>query len=367
MTTTADIVNRALQSFGARTTVTQTELNNNSTNEAIQTNLCREPLRDQLLRMAPWDCAFQTANLTYITSVAGTPENTSAGTVLWAKGVPAPPWAYEYQYPVDCLRMCSIIPQFQTGFSGGIPITTAVTGGAPAFWQGPPQKFKVAIDQFYPVTAAAVSFGGTGYAVGDIVILASGPTSSAPIGAPVALLVVTAPGGVIATVSVVNQIAGSATPQGGSYFKVQSGVIASGSVLGVGGSTSAGTGALFTLTFGAQSSQRVILTNQEFATANYIKQITDPNLMDPLFQQAWGNMIGANVTMALSGDKALANQMIAGANAVITEARKADANEGLTVNDVTPDWIRARGISFSNDYWGGYWGFEWGNMFAVYN
>ncbi len=367
MTTNTDIVNIALQCVGTRTTVTDAELVNQTTNEAIQANIIMTKLRDELLRMAPWDCGLNTANLVYISSVPGTPENTSAGTTLWQKGQPSPGWSYEYQYPVDCLRACYVVPAFQTGFSGGVPITTAVTGGSSWNWLGPPQKFKVSVDQFYPVTAAVVVSGGTGYAVGDIVFCATGATTSAPIGAPVALLVLTAPAGVIGTVSVVNQIAGSATAQGGSYFAVQSNPVAAGTVLGVGGSTSAGTGATFTLTFGAQGSQRVILSNQEFATLVYVKQITDPNVMDPLFIDAWANILGARLGMALSGDKTLVKLCTEQANTLIMEARKADGNEGLTVNDVTPDWIRTRGVNFSDGYLTGPYGaFDWGPCFPVY-
>lgn len=365
MTTTVDITNRALQAIGSQSTITSLA---EISNEAIQANLVLTQLRDDLLRMAPWDCCNNYANLTYITSVAGTPENTSAGTTLWQKGVPAPPWAYEYQYPVDCLRALFIIPQFQTGFSGGVPITTAVTGGAPAWWNGPPAKFKVGIDQFYPVTAAAVSAGGTGYAVGDVITLAAGPTTSAPIGAPVQLLVLTAPAGVVGTVSVVNQVSGSATALGGSYFAVQSNPVAQGSVAGVGGSNSAGTGATFNLTFGAQASQRVILTNQEFATLCYNKQVTDPNLMDPLFIDAWTMILGARLCIAITGNMPLANMKIAEANNYIIEARKADGNEGTTVNNVTPDWIRTRGIDFSDGTQSGPYGsYEWGSMFPLYS
>src|SRR5215471_18717084 len=99
-----DLVNRSLQTLGTRTTVTSTELANNSSNEAIQANIAYDNVRQALLRMAPWDCAFNTETLTLITSTQGTPENTSPATQLWAKGLPAPPWAYEYQYPADCLR-----------------------------------------------------------------------------------------------------------------------------------------------------------------------------------------------------------------------------------------------------------------------
>lgn len=369
MTTTTDIVNRALQVIGSRTTVTDAELAASSSNEAIQANILLLPLRDELLRMAPWNCATNVANLVYITSAPGTPENTSAGTTLWQKGQPAPPWAYEYQYPVDCLRPLFVIPQYQTGFSGGIPITTAVTGGAAAFWQGPPVRFKVGIDQFYPVLTAVKVAGGSGYAAGDIITAAAGATSSPPIGAPVKLLVDTTAGSAVGNLLVVNQILGSATRQGGSYFAKQTNPVAQGSVAGVGGGTSTGTGATFTLTYGAQGDQRVILTNQEFATMTYIRQITDPNVMDPMFIDAWATILGSKLVMALVGDKALANQKVMETNSMISEARKADGNEGLTVNDVTPDWIRTRGINFNNDIaWTGPFpgGFDWGSAFPLY-
>lgn len=361
MTANVDIVNRALQSIGTRTNVTQTELNNLSSNEAIQASLVLTQLRDQLLRMAPWNCATNYANLTYITSVPGTPENSSIGPPTWQKGQPSPPWAYEYQYPVDCLRPLWVIPQFITGFSAGIPITTAVTGGAPAFWNGPPVRFKVSIDQFFPVTAATVAAGGTGYAVGDIITLAIGPTTSSPIGGPAKLQVATiGGGGAVATVSVVNQIAGSATPLGGSYFAPQANPQSQGSTTGL------GTGATFNLTYGAQGDQRIILTNQEFATLTYIKQVTDPNVMDPNFQEAWAFILGSRLALALNGDKAIANLKVQEANAVIAEARKIDGNEGLTINDVTPDFVRIRGIDFPNWDYGPNMQYDWGPMFTPY-
>lgn len=358
MTDDVSIVNRALQAFGSRTTVTAAELANETSNEAIQANLIRTQYRDKLLRMAPWDCATNFANLTWITSAPGTPENQSPGTTQWAKGQPPPPWAYEYQYPVDCLRALWIVPQFETGFAGGVPITTAVTGGAASFWQGPPVKFKVAIDQFYPVTAAAVAVGGAGYAVGDLIVLAAGPNTSPPIGAPVVLQVATVSAGVILTVTVVNQILGEATPLGGSYFAAQTNPVAQGSTTG------AGTGATFNLTFGPQGSQRIILTDQELALLSYIKQITDPNVMDPLFIEAWVKVLGAGLVMALSGDKSLANGLVSLANNDIMEARKVDGNEGLTINDVTPDWIRTRGIVWPGWQQGPNQNFDWGPGWA---
>jgi len=357
VTTEVDVANRALQAIGTRTTITALTQN---TNEAIQLNLVFTSTRDRLLRMAQWNCATNYNNAVYISSIPGTPENTTAGTVLWEKGQPAPPYAYEYQYPVDCLRPLWIVPQFTTGWSAGVPITTAVTGGGVPFWNGPPVKFKVAIDQFYPVVAAAVANGGSGYVVGDIITLVAGVNTAIPIGAPAKLLVVTAPGGVVATVTVVNQILGSSIPQGGSYFLPQVSPVAQGETSGV------GTGATFTLSFGAQSSQRTILTNQEDALLCYIKQITDPNLMDPEFIEAWAILLGAQVSFQLTGDPTTANLKINEANQKILQARGDDANEGLTINDVTPDWIRVRGYEYIGQGGVPNQGFDWGSLWPTY-
>lgn len=357
MTSKTDIANRALQAIGTRTTVTDAQLANNSTNEAIQINLAYDNVRKRLLRMAPWNCGLKTANLVYITSVPGTPENTSNPTQLWERGQPTPPWAYEYQYPNDCLDACWIIPATQTGYAGGVPITTAVTGGAPSFWQGPPVKFAVMTDMFHAVTAATVVAGGTGYAVGDQITLPIGPTDEAPIGAPVVLQVATLSGSAVATVSVVSQVMDASPALGGSYFEIQSGTIAQDTTTG------SGSGATFTLTQAATATpQRVILCNQEFATLVYCQNVIDPNLFDDLFQNAFANVLGAQVSIPLGGDKTLTKLAIGIANDAIMQARAQDGNEGLTVNDITPDWIRIRGVDFVNPYSGPYLGYDWGGM-----
>lgn len=363
MTQIADIVNRALQVPGTRSTVSAAELLANNTNEAIQINLQLDLTRRKLLRMAPWNCAFKTANLVYITSSPGTPENESAQTTLWQPGQPAPPWSYEYQYPVDCLRACLVIPATQTGFAGGIPITTAVTGGAAAFWQGPPVKFKVAVDTFVPVTSATVGAGGVDYHVGDIITLASGPNTSPPIGAPVQLVVLTLSGSAVATVGVISVMPGTDEVIGGSYFQVQPNSL---QPLAQGSTSGTGSGATFNLTFGPPAPQRVILTNQEFGTLSYVQDVTDPNIMDDAFQDAWAKVLGASVTIPLTGDKKLANLAIGAANSIIESARVMDGVEGLTINDITPDWMRIRGVDFPEPYSGPYTGFDWGGMWPMF-
>ena len=361
MTANVDIVNGALQAIGTRTTVTTTELANNTSNEAIQANLILFQIRDTLLRMAPWNCGMNTAPLAYISSIPGTPENSSPGTPLWVKGQPAPPWAYEYQYPIDCLRPTLIVPQFQTGFAGVIPITTAVTGGMPSTWAGPPVKYKVAIDQFFTASAATPVAGGTSYVVGDFITLAGAPPGSPPIGAPAVLQVATVGGGGSVTSVNVIDIIPSDSVQGGSYFSQQTSAQAQGSTTGV------GVGATFTLTWNPQGDQRVILTNQENAVMSYVKQLTDPNVMDPSFVEAWKLALSARLAIALTGDKTLANLKVGEANQHIIEARKADGNEGLTVNDITPDWMRIRGIDFPAAWeWSPNVTFDWGGLLPMF-
>lgn len=462
MTLLVDVVNRALQTFGARSTVTQTELDSNGSNEAIQANIIISQLRDDLLRMAPWDCGFSYINLTYITSTPGTPENPTAGTSLWQKGQPAPPWSYEYQYPIDCLRACWIVPQTQTGFTG-IPITTAVTGLAPLSYTGPAIPFKVAIDQFYSAQSAIVATPGSGYSVGDILTAPLGAISGGYTGISHQLLVhsVSGSGGItnatiiprgddtlqldtssaktitsipltaslipvvtgnvlavgdlaylanatgmpqvnnqvyyvsqivggnpaLSTFKIINGIrigtAGIATATfdpyiggavlfrvnnlalgGGGYFSPGTDTLGNFTATNTSGA-SPGTGALFYTSYSDKADQRVVLTNQEFATLAYVKRVTDPNVMDTLFLSAWIHILGARLCKALTSDTAQANLCIQQANDVIMRARTADGNEGLTINDVTPDWIRVRGYA-RDGVTGAPNNFDWGPLFPLY-
>jgi hypothetical protein len=382
MTANLDIANRALQFFGSRTNMSTSEFAGLTSNEAVQANLIMFKLRDQLNRMAPWNCTRKYTNLVYITSQPGTPENSAAGPPLWVPGIPPPQWSYEYQYPNDCTRPRFIIPQY-TSLAGGTPIYPlgTVTGFSPIGWTGPALKYEVSSDQFFPVTAAAVATGGTGYAVNDTITLAQPSftfTQAAlglppqpvvsftmSVGAP-AILTVTGigGGGAITSVTVVNQIfdepAGTAV--GGSYFSSQNPTgVAQGATSG------SGTGATFNLTFGAQGSQRVIICNQEAAILCYNTRVTDPNVMDELFQDAWVAVLAARLVFQLSGDKALANQAIGEANRLVAEARIADGNENLTVNDVTPDWMRTRG-NFGGPNWeySPNMSFDWGSFYSPY-
>ena len=269
MVAEVDIANRALNAMGTRSQVTSLS---EISNEAINANLLFANTRDELLRLAPWNCATTFVTLTLICAAPGTPENPTAGSATWQKGTPPPPWAYEYAYPSDCIRFLYIIPQFATGFSGGTPITTALTGGPPNFWNGPPVRFKIALDQIGP--------GGLPIVGGD--------------------------------------------------------------------------------------DTKVILTNQQQAISVYVKRVTNPDVWDAQFQEALAKALAFKLAIPLSGDKALARHLMEEANNAITLARQGDGNEGLTINDVTPDWIRVRGIYYPTEGFTPNAQFDWGPMLTMF-
>lgn len=271
MTAEVDIANRSLSSIGTRSTIASLDENSN---EAIQAKLLFDPTRDEIMRLAPWNCSTNFANLSLICAAPGTPENPVVGTPNWQKGIPPPPWVYEYDYPSDCLRTLYIVPQFPTGFASGIPITTALTGGAPSFWNGPPVRFKVAIDQIGP----------------------DGKPASPPAGLDT----------------------------------------------------------------------KVILTNQQQPILCYVKRVTNPDVWDPLYQEAVVAALASKLVIALTGDKALANLKVAEANQRIVIARQGDGNEGLTVNDISPDWMRIRGISYPVWEYSPNILFDWGPLLTMY-
>lgn len=352
-----------MQVIGTRTTVTDAEIVAQSTNEAIQASLILTKYRDQLLRMAPWNCGVSYKNLVYITSTPGTPENTSPATTLWTPGQPPLGWAYEYFYPDDCLRACFIIPAMITGFAGGVPIYPIPTslGTAPTLWQGPAIKFKVQLDQYFREATSAVTIvnGGSGFVTGDTLICGGVPSTLGELPAGLVNLTVTASAGVITAGTLTNF---TNLQRNSLLFAVPTYNLAQAQTSGL------GTGAIVSVSSVGQvtSPARVILTNQEYATLAYVKQITDPNIMDEDFIEAWAHVLGAGLCMALTGDKQLANMCIATANARIAEARKTDGNEGLTINDVTPDFIRTRGIAFPGYFNGSWNAFDWGPDWNYY-
>lgn len=89
--------------------------------------------------------------------------------------------------------------------------------------------------------------------------------------------------------------------------------------------------------------RRVLLTNQYQARLVYTAYIDDPQMWDSNFVTALVGRIAQKVCLPLSGDKKLL-QLAAQAGAVAeSEARAASANNGLTVQDWTPESVAAHG------------------------
>ncbi len=114
------------------------------------------------------------------------------------------------------------------------------------------------------------------------------------------------------------------------------------------------------------SDTKVILTNQQQAIVTYIKRVTDPNIWDDQFQEAMVQSLSMKLAFHLTGDKALAKMKQDLANGVIQIARAGDGNEGLTVIDTTPDWIKIRGITYATDSFSPQAQFEWGPLWNVF-
>ena len=89
----------------------------------------------------------------------------------------------------------------------------------------------------------------------------------------------------------------------------------------------------------------VLLTNQIQATLVYTSRITNPNLFDGSFIEALSVYLGARVCMALTGDKALTKGTYEHAASLCKTAQASNGNEGLTVIDNVPDWMKVRGYA----------------------
>lgn len=89
----------------------------------------------------------------------------------------------------------------------------------------------------------------------------------------------------------------------------------------------------------------IVLANQSQAQAVYTANVPNPSIWDSLFQQAMVSALGAFFVPALNMNSQLMDRAISQAENMISTARAADGNEGVTVMDHVPDWIARRGVS----------------------
>lgn len=101
----------------------------------------------------------------------------------------------------------------------------------------------------------------------------------------------------------------------------------------------------------------VILTNQPMAIGIYTFRNTNTAMWDALFVQGFAAYLGARVCMTLTGDKGTQQLALREAQQYAIDAQKMNGNEGLTVIDTVPEWMRVRG--YNSD-----WGYPFGGFFS---
>lgn len=336
MTTDVDICNRALQMCAARSTITAL---NDGTNEANNCALLFDSLRKQTLAAANWNFSKRSANLQLLKAAPGTAESPYAGFAQWNPSFPAPPWLYEYLYPADCARMQYVMGQLSPYFPV-TPIFSTPAASYTALGQ-PPVRYSRAMDVVGPTalitgisqTSPAVVTSAThGFTSGQTVYLTS-VTGMTQVNNALYVITVLSP----TTFSV---------PVDATGFQpyVSGGIAVNQTLPGV--------------------NTRVILTNGPVAIGTYASDVTDYDIWEDSAIQAFVAALAGYLAIPLSGNRALANDLVENANRTILEARADDANEALTIHDPIPDWIAVR---FENDY--GYGGVDnqsaYGPLFAA--
>lgn len=125
MTSSIDIVNRALGEIGATATITAFD---DSSFAAQYARINYDPLRRQLLRTAPWGFARKTDRLTLLGSQFQAPPSCPI------------PWLFKYEYPPDCLAIRYLLPPPPT--VGNTPNAPVVGAQVFAPWCPPSRAFR---------------------------------------------------------------------------------------------------------------------------------------------------------------------------------------------------------------------------------
>ena len=92
----------------------------------------------------------------------------------------------------------------------------------------------------------------------------------------------------------------------------------------------------------------IILANAPQAMLCYTKLVTNPNVWDNNFFDLFVLNLAVAIAPQLTADEPTLKRVIAQTNEAAMMAKLADANDGLTIIDRTPDSLRARGITFND-------------------
>ena len=99
-----------------------------------------------------------------------------------------------------------------------------------------------------------------------------------------------------------------------------------------------------------------ILTNQSQALICYTKDIINTQLWDDLFIELVAAILAKKCCIQLTGNENRFKSLDGLVNELTMQARMKDANEGLTVHEIMPDWLRVRGAIFSDYNYTGFSG-----------
>lgn len=99
----------------------------------------------------------------------------------------------------------------------------------------------------------------------------------------------------------------------------------------------------------------VLLTNEPNAQLVYTARMSNPAVYDPSFVDAFVAVLGSKLAIPLTGESAKRQAQLQIAQALLISAQVSNGNEGLTVIDHQPDWLRVRGHAGDWMPDGGYW------------
>lgn len=336
-----DFCRQALGELGTRSTIVSLDPPDGS-QEAFYCNLFFEGTRDQVLRMAHWNFAGISDVLTLWKAAPGTPENPEPGG-SWSNRDPAPGWLYSYVHPggriLQIRRVrgqelpnmgADIVPLY-----GGVNLGSTIRGFA---------QFEVGFDIYDkagnrlgftqtigtttldpPVTIVNPGFG---YRAGDYIV-------ASQFGANCGFLPIIQP----LQVDTSGRILLAEVTNGGTFVSHNTGTLTQVSTNG------SGSGFTFNARFiDHPPSMQVILTNVQNALMDVTAE-TPVARYDPLFADAFMLAFEAKLALALLGDRAIYAAKLQEANTAIIQARTRDGNEGLTIYEHVPDWLRVRGVT----------------------
>lgn len=323
MATEISLCNRALQLVGTRSTITAF---NDGSSEATNCDLLFDAVRDQTLAMAHWNFARRSKPLTQKKAAPGVAGATISSSARWSPVFPPVPWAYEYEYPSDCVRARYLIGS--TPGVSGVPIFSTPSNYYP-YASSPPSRFAV-VNDFYQVINSRTA--GTLTLTTAVLNAADQQANDYYNGMQIAIDDGAGHSGV-ATVT--------------DYVNATNTIIFS-SITGLDTTSTA-------YSYAIGNYARAIVTNQYQAILTYVGREETVDVWDSTFTQAFVSALAGFLAMPLTGDKKLVGGLFDLANNHVMQAREIDANEGLTIQEHTPDWIAVRGVGSTMSPYGMYY------------